>query len=369
MKTDQLISYIAPSAPATRRKAEGDEPFLRPEIGFTPRWYHQALGIDFQEEWHSNPLYRRETVLAMRKEVRCRFPGIRIGRIDQKDKPLDLLTGTFGACTVAGIYGIPIRYEKDGWPDCKRQYFNDEEIETLQIPHLGRNSFFQNLLLQLDRIAESEGRIEGYINWQGVLNNAHRLRGEQLFTDMIENPTRCKHLFDCVCTTMIDACKQIHERQRKSGVEIGFFTISNCLVNMISPKLYREFLLPLDQRIAKAFGLIGIHNCAWNANPYLEDYATIENVGYIDMGIQSDLRRARILFPNARRAIMYTPMDLCSKPQPEIRTDLEVIGREFGPCDIVFADIDAGTENERIHFIIQECDRISHNIPHEQERS
>lgn len=34
-KQKQLISYIALSAPATRRPADGDEPFLRPEIGFT----------------------------------------------------------------------------------------------------------------------------------------------------------------------------------------------------------------------------------------------------------------------------------------------------------------------------------------------
>jgi len=55
---DQLVSYIALAAPATRRPTRGDEPFLRPEIGFTPNWYRQAVGIDFGERWHTDFAYR-----------------------------------------------------------------------------------------------------------------------------------------------------------------------------------------------------------------------------------------------------------------------------------------------------------------------
>src|SRR5574340_1034184 len=108
MSVPRFISYIAPGAPATRRPAPGDEPFLRPEVGFTPRWYREALGIDFGRRWHTEVRYRRETVLAMRHELRRRFPGTRIGGIDRPEAPLDLLTGAFGTCTVAAIFGLPI---------------------------------------------------------------------------------------------------------------------------------------------------------------------------------------------------------------------------------------------------------------------
>ena len=37
---------------------------------------------------------------------------------------------------------------------------------------------------------------------------------------------------------------------------------------MVSPGQYRDFLLPLDRRIAEVFGCIGIHNCAWKADPF-----------------------------------------------------------------------------------------------------
>ena len=95
-QSKQLISYIAPAAPATRRPGDGTEPFLRPEIGFTPRWYHDSLNINFEEKWHTNPAYRRETILKMREELRRRFPNTKIGRSNEPDKPLDVLTGTYG---------------------------------------------------------------------------------------------------------------------------------------------------------------------------------------------------------------------------------------------------------------------------------
>jgi hypothetical protein len=357
--SDYLISYIAPAAPATRRQGDGNEPFLRPEIGFTPKWYHHHLQIDFDEKWHTDPAFRRETILRMREELRRRFPNTQIGRIDQPDKLLDLLTGTYGASSIAAIYGVPIIYAKDNWPNCAHQYLSEKEIGQLTPPDLDTNIHFQALMNQVELIAEMEGRVEGFINWQGVLNNAQRLRGQDLFMDMMMNPGLVNHLFECVTTTMIDAAKRLHERQRKSGVDIRFFTMSNCLVNMVSAEHYAELLLPYDLQISEVFETVGVHNCAWNANPYLDAYAKIPNIRYIDMGQDSNLERAKESFPEERRAIMYTPMDVANKSLNEIRIDLEKIAKEYGPCDIVAADIEVDTPDKRVLDFVNLCGEIS----------
>jgi len=357
--TQQLISYIAPGAPATRRPAEGNEPFLRPEIGFTPAWYRQHLPIDFGEHFHRDPAYRRQCVVHMRAELRRRFPGTRIGGADRTDGPLDLLTGTFGACLVAAIYGVPLVYAADNWPNCTHQYLSDEQMAVLRPPDLDDNEAFQELLRQVDWIAAQEGRIEGFINWQGLLNNAHRLRGEALLTDLLERPEACRHLFECICATMIDGIRKLHERQRRSGVDLRFVTVSNCLVNLVSPRIYRELLLPFDQRLAGVYGVIGIHNCAWNATPYLKSYAEVPGVAYVDMGIDSDLPQAKRLFPEARRAVMYTPMDLANKSSADLEADLRRIGQECSPADVVCADIEAGTPDSRVLELVALCRRVS----------
>jgi hypothetical protein len=214
----------------------------------------------------------------------------------------------------------------------------------------------------VDWIAAREGRVEGFMNWQGVLNNAYRLRGEKLFYDIIDAPQRCLHLFDCICTTMIEAGKRLHERQLESGVEVGFFTVSNCLVNMVSPGHYRDMLLPFDRRIAEAFACIGIHNCAWNADPYIDDYATVPQLGYIDMGLDSDLAQTRDAIGNARRALIYKPTDLANRSLEAIRTDVGRIARDYGPCDVVVGDIDAGTPDERVLAFVELCGEINHRM-------
>lgn len=356
----QLISYISPGAPATRRPAIGNLPFLRPEIGFTPKWYRSALGIDFAEKWHTNPEYRRRTRLQMYAELERRFPGTAIGRINYKT--IDLLTGTFGASAIAAIYGVPIRYDEEQWPTSEHQYLSEEELENLCPPDLNQNVFFQSLIKQIDWISAQEGKVVGYMNWQGMLNNAQRLRGQDIFMDMFLAPERTKHLLNCICTTMINAAKWLQLKQKEFEPDsLSFFTVSNCLVNMIDPGLYEEFILPFDQKIANSFDAIGIHNCAWNATPYLDQYAKVPKVAYQDMGMDSDLEKAKTLFPETRRAIMYTPMDVAKKTTEQIRKDMEFIAIKYGPCDIVAADIEHGTPDEKVIELIKICEDISEN--------
>ena len=341
----QLVSYIAPGAPATRRPARGDEPFLRPETGFTPKWHRENAGIDFGEAFHRDPVRRRAAVLAMRGGLERRFPGTGLGRTGE---PLDLLTGAYGACAVAAMFGVPVHYLPDQWPTCAGPYLDDDAVDRIEPVDPSSNPFFQELLAQVEWIAGSEGRVEGFINWQGVLNNAQRIRGPEILTDLMVNPELARRLFDVVTETMIAGMKLVYERQRQSGVTVRHATVSNCFVNMVSPDAYREHLLPCDLRIAEAFEIIGIHNCAWNVDPYIEDYATVPNLAYVDMGLGSDLNRARELCPNARRALMYTPMDLANKALEEIHADLRRIHAELGPCDVVMADIDHETPDERV---------------------
>ena len=106
--------------------------------------------------------------------------------------------------------------------------------------------------------------------------------------------------------------------------------------------------MSFDQRISEAFDYFGIHNCAWDADPYVETYARIEKLGYIDMGMDSDLARAKKLCPDARRAVMYKPTDLENKSLDELRQDLRRIRDDYAPCDIVMADIEDSTPDARV---------------------
>jgi len=358
----QLISYIAHAAPATRRPVEGNEAYLRPEIGFTPRWYADAIpSLEFGRRWHTDPAYRADSVIAMARETTRRFGArARIGVLQQDGRPTDLITGVFGALLVPAIYGAPIWWQERDWPWTEHgQHLTDEQVDALEPPNLDNNPFWQAFMEQVAWIAQRVPRLEGFINWQSVLNSGYRLRGEQIFTDMVEVPERVYNLFDCLATTMIDGAQRLYAVQAAHGVHLDHFTVSNCLVNMLSPHFYARFVMPYDRMLAEEFASLGIHNCAWKADPYVPYYAAIANVSYIDMGLESNLAAAKDALPRPRRALMYTPMDTANKSSAQIRADLERIACDYGPCDLVCADIDIDTPDKRVMEIIDLCEEIS----------
>jgi len=71
------------------------------------------------------------------------------------------------------------------------------------------------------------------------------------------------------------------------------------------------------------------------------------------------LETAKTLFTETRRAIMYTPMDVANKSNEQLRADMEFIAKKYGPCDIVAADIEHGTPDEKVMELIKICEVIS----------
>lgn len=80
------------------------------------------------------------------------------------------------------------------------------------------------------------------------------------------------------------------------------------------------------------------------------------------MGIESDLEKARKLFPDARRAVMYTPMDLNSKSLTQIKEDINMIANSFAPCDIVLADIEDGVPDDKVKAFFEIVEDLNLNL-------
>ena len=157
---------------------------------------------------------------------------------------------------------------------------------------------------------------------------------------------------------MIRLAQKVQKRQRESGFYINHFSVSNCTLNMISPQIYREFLFPYDKKIAESFERFGVHTCNWDVTPYLEELKKLPKIGYLDMGIMSDLKRVKNMFPEARRAVGYSPVRLQEANLDEIKKDMKKIYDELSPCDVELADIEATTSDERIKEVLQICKNL-----------
>jgi len=195
------------------------------------------------------------------------------------------------------------------------------------------------------------GTVYGDLNWQGVLNLAFRLRGQQIFLDMADQPELARRLFAVIRDVIIGLARMVQERQRRSGFPIDYMCVSNCTVNMLSPAAYERMLLEHDVLIAGAFERFGVHTCNWNVTPYLNVLRKLPKMGYLDMGIESDLARAREMFPETRRAVLYTPGRAAGAGEGEVRADFERIAHELAPCDLVLADLPWDIPDERVRWL------------------
>jgi hypothetical protein len=254
---------------------------------------------------------------------------------------------------VPSLYGLPIAYAADNWPDAEGgAHLSKEALSDLAPIDLDAAPTLQSLERQMDRIEARWGAVHGYLNYQGVLNVAMKLRGSEIFMDMVDDPPFARALFNHIADTIRRVSQRIQARQRKSGFGIDLLSMSNCVINMVSPDLYRELLLPLDLDLSKRYARFGIHTCNWDATPYFDALSDIDDLGYLDTGMQADLPRMRRRFPNTRRAVMYSPVRLEQASRDELRADIERLNRELAPCDLVMADVENTTDDERVRELL-----------------
>ena len=356
---NKLRGYIAPAAPLNWEPMACDTPDFRCVIGFTCNWFNKRLGIDFSEKYHRDPVYRYEAVLKMKNHIRKCFPDIAYYKEHDRngfEQECATISNMYGVCFFAMLYGMKPVFSVYNWPAVHpNDHLTVEQIKKLKPFDLKNHPLVEMLIAQMDEIEKQWGKIDGYLNCQGLLNNAFKIRGVDIFTDMLEDPGLCKHLFGHICDTMLQLLDIIRKRQYNYDLVDSSFVMSHCTVNMISPDDYMEFIYPHDRIFSWHFKHFGIHSCNWVLDPYIEKFSKINGICYIDCGFNSNLSKVREGFPEARRLVFYNPSFLVKKSREAVNNDIERICRELGPCDICLADIEVDIPDNEIaafaHYI------------------
>jgi len=340
-----IIPYIPFSCALVWRHLKGfDEPEIVIDYGFTPRWFRKRIDIDFGKRWHRDPVYRRQAFVEMAELLNREFPELHFGGDPKKIK--GSISGIQSCALIASFFGQGIDYSPEGWPVNRGRILSDEETDELEVPNYRSHPEYENLMRQMEQIECEWGTIEGELNFQSVMNTAFRLRSNRLFLDMYDRPERVHHLFKIIYQTMVPFIDEVHQRQSNSGVERDFFVTSNCVVNMISREHYEAFLMPWDIKLRDHFPFFGIHNCNWNVDAYIESYAKLGEILYLDFGMDSDLQLLRELFPAATRVSFYRLTN--GMQLEEIKRDLEAIHRSDSCTRIYLSAIEAETHSTLI---------------------
>ena len=184
--------------------------------------------------------------------------------------PLDMLNSISpmlglgkGTGTLVAAFGIPLNPELDNTPAFTRTI---EEVLAEPPPDPLRAGIMPEMLERIDFI---KAHLPPFFKislpgMQGPYNLAHAIVGEEALVGPALTPERFRDLMERITTYWI-ACYHLLLDRIGPDYQVLYQRsphITECSVNLVSPEVYREHILPHDLRIVKEFGPPTIHTCS-----------------------------------------------------------------------------------------------------------
>ncbi|MCI8373397.1 MAG: hypothetical protein HFI75_13615 [Lachnospiraceae bacterium] len=344
---------------------------MKYDITFHPKWWYKHADIHFTEEFFTEPEYRMECDVKMRKALYEHFGEYGIGEKAPEKRPLigsDLLACGY---LYSQIMGCEIIFEEDNSPQVVCMGLDEDTIEDLEYPNLETNEIWLQTKKQLAYLKDNYGRVETYVNLMGIQNIALDLMGQELMVAYYTNPEAIEELLDEITKMSITIGKtfQSYSDHISAGVTAitkqtvpNCYLTSNCSVEMISNELYEEFLLKHDQALADAFGNFGVHHCGQTMEHVVEGYSKLKGLVFAEVGAGSDLAAVRAKLPDVFLNARFSPAELLSASDEEIRAKVQKLKADGdtgnGKLSISCVGIDQNVSDEKICAFLKACKEL-----------
>jgi hypothetical protein len=209
--------------------------------GFMPEWWQAEYGITFGRDFHLNPIVHRDTLSRMESILSERFgdlPNFFCGDDYANSWPMER---RYGDGLMSAIFGGHVAFDDaSGHPHPNLMNLGDEEALSLSATDAETGSVLKSLV---DAWTEPALRRTGELGFEGLINVLYYLRGQQVFLDVYEGNRVFQHLSEVVFHTLTKVVCFFRHWQDPVGTKPSHFVNCDCLINMLSPKTYRERLL------------------------------------------------------------------------------------------------------------------------------
>ncbi len=326
------------------------------EFVFTPNWWHKNCGISFAESFYFDTRARIDNDVRMRRFLYERFGW---GEPDPEPRPVLGSMHVAGGFVIPALFGLGIRFAEDAAPWPVPADMSREEVLALDPPVLERTWPMPQLMSDAHSLRTEYGCVIGDFNTDGILNMALHLRGQELFTDMYEDPGVVRHLVDVIEKTIAAVAEFLLRATGTCSVAVNRSILNvaprtllqaGCSVEMISPALYERFILPAELRLAERFRPYGVHHCGGNMHLYAPQYARL-GAAFFDVGWGSDVAACRKALPDAFLNLRLSPVRVQQNEVSTVGSDvlglLQAAGelKNIGLCCI---NLDYGTPDENV---------------------
>jgi uroporphyrinogen decarboxylase len=236
----------------------------------------------------------------------------------------------YGTVVVPSALGCPIEFPPGEEPAVAGPAIMElSQVARLVPPDPARDGLMPRVLECIDHFRAHSDLPISFSDNQGPLNIALNLVGlERLMVWMFEEPTVVHELMD-FCTSVLIDWVRLQKGRAGAPLDGGAFPhliplppglggvwLSDDDSTVLSPGLYREFVVPYNGRVLEAFGGGTIHYCG-NGGHQLENYLATPGLVGVNVWCMGELEqvfRAQEVF--AERAVLmvcdYTPIE----PEP-----------------------------------------------------
>ncbi len=304
-------------------------------VGFYPDWWYQNYGISFGRNYYYDAEYRVKAQGKMQKALYDRLGDVGLGNPDPAPKPLI----TFGMVMLPAIFGCEIVFKDEALPWAMPLNLSKEQCDKLIVPDLAKVSPMKEVLEQVDYLMAEHGRVVGDINTTGVQNLALKLRGDELYIDLYEDPDFCHRLLNFCTQCMIALWKLVYPITGSGAADVtpmcdpSIYCVANCTVEQVSGDTYAEFGLPYDNMLAEACHPFGIHHCG-SLDAVVEHYAKVKNLVFVEAGFGTDFAAARkILGPDIAFNARISPVLMKNGTTEEVEAAVKDAIAQGDPLD------------------------------------
>jgi hypothetical protein len=282
-------------------KAKTADVFAFREVNFPPFIVNSALywvfGLDpdiFPDAYFDDP--------AVMTNFQERTYYDQIKEIDDDFVPY--LMPWFGTVVVASAFGCQVEFPPKQDPAVNPRYYpaqTAQDVRKLAIPNPSRDGLMPKVLEFLGYMKQKSFLPVGITDFQGPLTTANQLMGyDRLIYLMYDAPEVMHELMDKITEALILWVKRqkqvigeplnecISDQQVYIGRHAGVWFSDDDAV-LMSPGSYKEFVVPYNSRILKAFGGGCLHYCG-NATHQAENFLNTEGLLAINNYILYDLR-------------------------------------------------------------------------------
>jgi len=216
-------------------------------------------------------------------------------RLEVGDDFLPALRADFGTAQIAAMYGCPIKIYENSEPCCKEHILESlDDIEGLKKPDM--NTGFMPKVIEFQKyFLENmpEGMVVQHPDVQGPFNSAHLIRGNDIIYDFYDYPDAVKLLLNNVADFMVDWINYTKNDisndnewfYDRGGLWRGGARLCNCTLQIVSPSIYREYIMESDDRFLGAVGRGRVHYCG-SYREIIDDLFNLKNMTNLEVDCQ-----------------------------------------------------------------------------------